>query len=55
MNNLDDIKKQYVGKNIGSRPIDKSRVNPKLNLSLEEMEKIKRICNVHIQKYYPDN
>jgi len=48
-------KKHYVGKNIGSRPIDKSRVNPKLNLSLEEMEKIKRICNVHIQKYYPDN
>ena len=46
--------KHYVGKNIGSRPVDKSRINPKLNLSLEEMEKIKKICNVHMQKYYYD-
>jgi len=46
--------KHYVGKNIGSRPVDKSRVNPELNLSLEEMEKIKRICNVYMQKYYAD-
>jgi hypothetical protein len=46
--------KRYVGKNIGSRPVDKSRVNPKLNLNLEEMEKIKTICGVHMQKYYPN-
>ena len=46
--------KHYVGKNIGSRPVDESRVNPELNLSLEEMEKIKRICNVHMQQYYPN-
>jgi hypothetical protein len=47
--------KNYVGNNPGSKPVDKSRLNPKLNLSLEEMEKIKRICNVHIQKYYLEN
>jgi hypothetical protein len=44
--------KSYVGNNIGSRPIDKSRINPKLKLSLEEKEIIKSICNVHIKKYY---
>ena len=46
--------KKYVGNNPGSRPVDKSRIKPKLNLSLEEMEKIRRICNVHMQKYNYD-
>ncbi len=46
--------KHYIGENIGSSPVDKSRIKPKLNLSLSEMEKIKSICHVHMQKYNYD-
>lgn len=46
--------KKYLGNNPGDKPLDKSRINPKLNLTGKEREKVMEICQVQAEKFYSE-
>ena len=46
--------KEYCGNAIVGRPIDKTRINPELQLDAEEMRIIDSICGAYASEYYAD-
>ena len=45
--------KRYCGNNVGSRPIDRTRVSPLLHLDDREKERVRMICRPEMDEYYP--
>jgi len=43
--------KNYCGGAVGSRPIDKTRIKPELDLSADEMKTIDSICGAYVAQY----
>lgn len=43
--------KNYCGSAVGSRPIDKTRIKPELDLSADEMKTIDSICGAYMARY----
>jgi len=44
--------REYIGRTDGEKPLDKSRENPDLNLTDEEMKRIDKICSAELKEYY---